>query len=57
MKVIINGAGIAGLSLAQRLTTTGWDATVIERASWWARRPRGAVERDPAGRHRLRCRW
>ncbi|HEY3895899.1 MAG TPA: FAD-dependent monooxygenase [Pseudonocardiaceae bacterium] len=32
MKALICGAGIAGLSLAQRLVTIGWDVTVIERS-------------------------
>lgn len=32
MKAIICGAGIAGLSLAQRLTTLGWDVVVIEKS-------------------------
>ncbi|HWM05934.1 MAG TPA: FAD-dependent monooxygenase [Actinophytocola sp.] len=32
MKAVICGAGIAGLSLAQRLTTIGWDVVVIERS-------------------------
>lgn len=32
MKVIICGAGIAGLSLAQRLSAMRWDVTVIERS-------------------------
>ena len=30
MKAVICGAGIAGLSLAQRLTNIGWDVVVIE---------------------------
>ncbi|MGH3906571.1 MAG: FAD-dependent monooxygenase [Pseudonocardiaceae bacterium] len=32
MKAIICGAGIAGLSLAQRLTTLNWDVVVLERS-------------------------
>lgn len=32
MRALICGAGIAGLALAQRLTTHGWDVTVVERA-------------------------
>ncbi len=32
MKVIICCAGIAGLALAQRLVTGGWDVTVLERS-------------------------
>ncbi|MGH3917978.1 MAG: FAD-dependent monooxygenase [Pseudonocardiaceae bacterium] len=32
MKAVICGAGIAGLSLAQRLTTIGWDVVVIEKS-------------------------
>lgn len=33
MRALICGAGIAGLSLAQRLHTMGWDVTVIEKSS------------------------
>src|SRR5579859_1535962 len=33
MRVVICGAGIAGLSLAQRLKTRGWEVVVIEKAS------------------------
>ncbi|MGH3669763.1 MAG: FAD-dependent monooxygenase, partial [Pseudonocardiaceae bacterium] len=33
MKALICGAGVAGLSLAQRLVTIGWDVTVVERLS------------------------
>lgn len=33
MKALICGAGIAGLSLAQRLVAIGWNVTVIERSS------------------------
>src|ERR687893_37672 len=33
MKVVICGAGIAGLSLAQRLSTIGWDVVVIEKST------------------------
>ncbi|MGH3834648.1 MAG: FAD-dependent monooxygenase [Pseudonocardiaceae bacterium] len=32
MKAVICGAGIAGLSLAQRLNTIGWDVVVIEKS-------------------------
>lgn len=32
MKVIICGAGIAGLALAQRLDTIGWEVVVLEKA-------------------------
>lgn len=32
MRAVICGAGIAGLSLAQRLKTMGWDVVVIEKA-------------------------
>jgi 2-polyprenyl-6-methoxyphenol hydroxylase-like FAD-dependent oxidoreductase len=32
MKAVICGAGIAGLSLAQRLSTIGWDVVVIEKS-------------------------
>jgi 2-polyprenyl-6-methoxyphenol hydroxylase-like FAD-dependent oxidoreductase len=32
MKAVVCGAGIAGLSLAQRLTTIGWDVVVIEKS-------------------------
>ncbi|WP_153393555.1 FAD-dependent monooxygenase [Ornithinicoccus halotolerans] len=32
MKALICGAGIAGLTLAQRLTSYGWEVTVVERA-------------------------
>lgn len=32
MRALVCGAGIAGLALAQRLTTTGWEVTVVERA-------------------------
>lgn len=32
MRIVICGAGIAGLSLAQRLGTLGWDVVVLERA-------------------------
>jgi 2-polyprenyl-6-methoxyphenol hydroxylase-like FAD-dependent oxidoreductase len=32
MKAVICGAGIAGLSLAQRLTTIGWDVVIIEKS-------------------------
>ncbi|MEU5304315.1 FAD-dependent monooxygenase [Streptomyces noursei] len=32
MKVVICGAGIAGLALAQRLDTLGWDVVVLEKA-------------------------
>jgi deazaflavin-dependent oxidoreductase (nitroreductase family) len=31
MKVVICGAGIAGLALAQRLATRGWDVVVLEK--------------------------
>ncbi len=33
MKVVICGAGIAGLSLAQRLSSIGWDVVVIEKSA------------------------
>lgn len=33
MKVVICGAGIAGLSLAQRLSSIGWDVAVIEKSA------------------------
>lgn len=33
MRAVICGAGIAGLALAQRLASYGWDVTVIEAAS------------------------
>lgn len=33
MKAIICGAGIAGLSLAQRLSSIGWDVVVIEKSA------------------------
>lgn len=32
MKAVISGAGIAGLSLAQRLTTLGWDVVLVEKS-------------------------
>lgn len=32
MRAVISGAGIAGLSLAQRLSHHGWDVTLVERA-------------------------
>ena len=32
MRALICGAGIAGLALAQRLSTHGWEVTVVERA-------------------------
>lgn len=32
MKAVICGAGIAGLALAQRLTTIGWEVVVVDRA-------------------------
>lgn len=32
MKVVICGAGLAGLALAQRLDTLGWDVVVLEKA-------------------------
>lgn len=32
MRAVIYGAGIAGLALAQRLTTLGWDVVVAERS-------------------------
>ncbi|WP_046470999.1 FAD-dependent monooxygenase [Allosalinactinospora lopnorensis] len=32
MKAVICGAGIAGLALAQRLDTLGWDVVVVEKA-------------------------
>ncbi|HEY4018954.1 MAG TPA: FAD-dependent monooxygenase [Pseudonocardiaceae bacterium] len=32
MKVVICGAGLAGLTLAQRLDTLGWDVVVLEKA-------------------------
>ncbi|MCE0488385.1 FAD-dependent monooxygenase [Ornithinimicrobium sediminis] len=32
MRALICGAGIAGLALAQRLTTCGWEVMVVERA-------------------------
>ena len=32
MKAVICGAGIAGLTLARRLVTGGWEVTVVERA-------------------------
>ncbi len=32
MRALICGAGIGGLALAQRLTTSGWEVTVVERA-------------------------
>lgn len=32
MRALICGAGIAGLALAQRLTVSGWEVTVVERA-------------------------
>jgi 2-polyprenyl-6-methoxyphenol hydroxylase-like FAD-dependent oxidoreductase len=32
LKAVICGAGIAGLTLAQRLATSGWEVTVVERA-------------------------
>ena len=32
MRALICGAGIAGLALAQRLTSSGWEVTVVERA-------------------------
>lgn len=32
MKVVICGAGIAGLTLAHRMTTLGWDVVVLEKA-------------------------
>lgn len=32
MRAVICGAGIAGLSLAQRLTSHGWQVTVVEKA-------------------------
>lgn len=35
MKVVICGAGIAGLALAQRLDTFGWDVVVLEKAPGW----------------------
>ncbi|MCA1673255.1 MAG: FAD-dependent oxidoreductase, partial [Actinobacteria bacterium] len=31
MKAVICGAGIAGLPLAQRLSSIGWDVAVIEK--------------------------
>jgi 2-polyprenyl-6-methoxyphenol hydroxylase-like FAD-dependent oxidoreductase len=33
MKVVICGAGIAGLSLAQRLSSIGWNVAVIEKST------------------------
>ena len=39
MKVVICGAGIAGLALAQRLDVLGWDVVVLEKAS--GPRPQG----------------
>ena len=33
MRALVCGAGIAGLALAQRLVTHGWDVTVLERAA------------------------
>lgn len=33
MKAVICGAGIAGLSLAQRLSSIGWDVAVIEKSA------------------------
>ncbi|MGH4015516.1 MAG: FAD-dependent oxidoreductase, partial [Pseudonocardiaceae bacterium] len=32
MKIVICGAGIAGLALAHRLGTLGWDVVVLEKA-------------------------
>ena len=32
MRAVICGAGIAGLTLSQRLATSGWEITVVERA-------------------------
>jgi len=32
MKVVICGAGIAGLALAQQLDAFGWDVVVLEKA-------------------------
>jgi 2-polyprenyl-6-methoxyphenol hydroxylase-like FAD-dependent oxidoreductase len=32
MKAVICGAGIAGLALAQRLSTLGWEVVVLEKA-------------------------
>ncbi|HVE96559.1 MAG TPA: FAD-dependent oxidoreductase [Pseudonocardiaceae bacterium] len=50
MKAVICGAGIAGLSLAQRLSSIGWDVAVIEKSAG----PRDQGYHDGLLRARLR---